>query len=120
MSTQASLIDTGSMPTASEFRHVADVLDDARHELDTLALQLRWLLDGLTLVGPARTAVDATAGVSAANIRTATLDLERQAIEARHRAVVCDAYTDAYGRFLRSDDVDRTPPRRPAPWVRYG
>ncbi len=120
MSSAASVADTGGMPTASEYRHIATVLDDARHRLDTLATQLRSLADGLVLSGPQRTAVDATAGVSLANIRAATVDLEQQAVEARHRATICDAYTAAYGRFLRSDEVDASPPQRPAPWVRYG
>lgn len=120
MSPPNPVADTGRMATAPEFRHVARVLDDARLELDALGAQLRWLVSGLALTGPARTAVDATVGVTFANIRAATTDLERQATEARHRAVICEAYTEAYGRFLRSDDPDRLPPARPASWVRYG
>lgn len=120
MSCGMSIVDTERMATAAEFRLVAHMLDDARHELDTLAAQLRWLTSNLVLTGPCRTAVDATVGVSFANVRAATTDLEQQAAEARHRAAVCDAYTDAYGHYLRSDDPDRVPPRRPATWVRYG
>lgn len=120
MSGRHPVADTGRMASASEFRHVADVLDDARLELDTLAARLRWLVSGLALTGPSRTAVDATVGVSFANIRAATTELEQQAMEARRRAAVCEAYTAAYGRFLRSDDPDRMPPRRPASWVQYG
>ena len=120
MSCGSSVGDTGRMATASEFRLVAHLLDDARHELDTLAARVRRLTSDLALTGPCTTAVDATVGVSLANVRAATTDLEQQAAEARHRAAVCDAYTDAYGRFLRSDDPDRVPPRRPATWVRYG
>lgn len=120
MSSCRGAVDTEPMPTASEFRHVARVLDDARLELDALAERLRRLTDDLVLTGPVRTAVDATIGVSTANIRAATADLDQQATEARRRAAVCDAYTEAYGRFLRSDHPDRTPPVRPARWVRHG
>ena len=120
MSPAVGVADTERMPTASEFRHVAEVLDGARLELDTLAGLLPHLAGDLVLAGPVHSAVDATVGVSGANIRAARVDLEIQANEARRRAAVCDAYTEAYGRFLRSDESDRLPPRRPAPWVRYG
>ena len=120
MSPPSRVVDTGRMPTAAEFRHVAEVLDDVRVELDTLAALLPHLAGGLVLMGPIHTAVDSTIGVSAANVRSATADLELQANEARRRAAVCDAYTEAYGRFLRSDEPGRLPPGRPASWVRYG
>lgn len=120
MSSCRRTVDTERMPTASEFWHVARVLDDARLELDALAEQLRRLTDEFALTGPVRTAADATIGVSMANIRTATAELHQQAVEARRRAAVCEAYTEAYGRFLRSDHPDRTPPARPATWARHG
>lgn len=120
MSPRSRAVDTGRMPTAEEFRHVAGLLDDARLELDTLATLVAELAGGLILVGPVQAAVDSTIGVSAANIRSAVIELELQANEARRRAAVCDAYTGAYRRFVRSDAADLLPPRRPASWVRYG
>ncbi|MAT05044.1 MAG: hypothetical protein CL424_08375 [Acidimicrobiaceae bacterium] len=112
--------DTVGMATASEFRMIATLLDEVRGQFHHVAEQLTDLdVDG-SLSGPVRSAVDATLGVTIANLRTATIDLEQQALEARYRASVCDAYTEMYRRFLRSDDVDRVAPRRPASWVRYG
>ena len=45
--------ETGCMPTASEFRHLAGVLDDARLELAALPHRLRLLTGDLVLTRPA-------------------------------------------------------------------
>ena len=120
MSAPDAVGDTRFMPTASEFRTIAATLDACRDEVVGLATALHSLPTDGALTGPVRTAINATVGVTLTNLRAVDADLAERAAEARHRAAICDAYSDAYRRFLRSDDTDRVPPRRPAAWVRYG
>ncbi|HSH10946.1 MAG TPA: hypothetical protein VLA10_04100 [Ilumatobacter sp.] len=134
------------MPTAAVYRTIASRLDSCR---DSVSVLLRSLSvageaspfaaggdrggdrgggrgggdrdgDGRASAGLLERTVTTTLEVTTANLTEIAAELDRQIIEARHRAVVCDRYTEAVRLHLASTDPRSTFPQRPASWADHG
>lgn len=127
------------MPTAAVYRTIASRLDSCR---DSVSVLLRSLSvgreaspfaaggdrggdrggdgDGRASAGLLERTVTTTLEVTSANLTEITAELDRQIVEARHRAVVCDRYTEAVRLHLASTDPLSTFPQRPASWADHG
>jgi hypothetical protein len=116
------------VPTADVYRTIASRLDSARHSVLTLLRSISAAHevspfvddDGRASAGRLERTVVTTLEVASANLAEIAAELGRQIAEARHRAAVCDRYTEAVRVYHRSLDPSSPFPRRPASWADHG
>lgn len=116
------------MPTADVYRSIATRLESARDFVSVLQRSISAAReespfsdgDRRASAGGLERTVTTTLEVTAANLAEIAAELDRQVVEARHRVVVCDRYTEAVRAHRRSGHPSSTFPRPPASWVDDG